>query len=101
MSEVFHHAEVGQAGKPRSGCSQKRVSRGGAKRTAKPHSDLDLCVVSDNPLSFTVLGALADAFSDSDLPWKVDVVDWATTSESFRKIIEQEKVVVQAGSGDA
>ena len=72
-----------------------------AKRTAKPHSDLDLCIVSDIPLSFTVLGALADAFSDSDLPWKVDVVDWATTSESFRKIIEQDKVVVQAGSGDA
>jgi type I restriction enzyme S subunit len=44
--------------------------------------------------------ALADAFAESDLPWKVDVVDWATTSESFRKIIERDKVVVQpAGKG--
>ena len=71
-----------------------------ARRTSKPHSDLDLCVVSDKPLAYSILGALADDFSDSDLPWKVDVVDWATTSESFRKIIERDKVVVQAGNGD-
>jgi type I restriction enzyme S subunit len=66
-----------------------------ARRTAKPHSDLDLCVVSDKPLGYAVLGALAEDFSDSDLPWKVDVVDWAATSESFRKIIERDKVVIQ------
>jgi len=66
-----------------------------AKWTAKDYSDLDLCVVADKPLSFSLLGAMAEDFSDSDLPWKVDVVDWATTSESFRKIIEQDKVVMQ------
>lgn len=66
-----------------------------AKWTTKNYSDLDLCVVSNKPLSFSVLGALAEDFSDSDLPWKVDVVDWATTSESFRKIIERDKVVIQ------
>lgn len=70
-----------------------------AKWTAKEYSDLDLCIVSDKPLSFSVLGAMEDDFSDSDLPWKVDVVDWATTSASFRKVIEKDKVVVQrAGS---
>lgn len=67
-----------------------------AKWTAKEYSDLDLCVVSDQPLSFKVLGAMAEDFSESDLPWKVDIVDWATTSASFRKIIERDKVVVQA-----
>jgi len=36
--------------------------------------------------------ALAEDFAQSDLPWKVDVVDWATTSEGFRKIIEQDCV---------
>ncbi len=68
-----------------------------AKWTAKDYSDLDLCIVSDKPLSFSLLGALAEDFSESDLPWKVDVVDWATTSESFRKIIARDKVVVQEG----
>jgi type I restriction enzyme S subunit len=68
-----------------------------AKWTAKDYSDLDLCVISDKPLSLSVSAALADDFSESDLPWKVDVVDWATTAESFRKIIERDKVVVQKG----
>jgi predicted nucleotidyltransferase len=69
-----------------------------AKGTAKPYSDLDLVVISDKPLSLDLSATLADAFSESDLPWKVDVVDWATTGVAFRKLIEQQKVVVQIGS---
>lgn len=65
------------------------------KWNAKDYSDLDLCVFSDNPLDFRVMGALTEDFSESDLPYKVDVVDWATTSESFQKIIQQDKVVIQ------
>lgn len=72
-----------------------------AKWTAKDYSDLDLCIVTDRPLSFKVLGALDEDFAESDLPWKVDVVDWATTSESFRKIIERDKVVVQSLASSA
>jgi type I restriction enzyme, S subunit len=68
-----------------------------AKWLAKEYSDLDLCIVGETPLSFTTLGLLKEAFEESDLPWRVDVVDWATTSESFRKIIERDKVVVQSG----
>ena len=66
-----------------------------AKGSAKPYSDLDLAVITCQPLPLTIAANLADDFSESDLPWKVDVVDWATTRESFRKIIEQDKVVVQ------
>ena len=65
---------------------------------AKEYSDLDLAVIGETPLSLSVSAALADDFAESDLPFKVDVVDWATTSEAFRKIIERDKVVVQAGS---
>ncbi|MDR2991555.1 MAG: restriction endonuclease subunit S [Burkholderiaceae bacterium] len=66
-----------------------------AKWTAKEYSDLDLAVITSQPLPLNVSAALADDFSESDLPWKVDVVDWATTSEAFRKIIERDRVVVQ------
>lgn len=65
------------------------------KWTAKAYSDLDLAVITDKPLSLDVSASLSDDFSESDLPYKVDVVDWATTSESFRKIIERDRVVVQ------
>ena len=66
-----------------------------AKGTAKPYSDLDLAIITDQALSLTVSAALENEFTESDLPWKVDIVDWATTSASFRKIIEQQKVIVQ------
>lgn len=65
------------------------------KWTAKPFSDLDLAIVGDQPLPNSVIADLTEAFDESELPIKVDVVDWATTSESFRKIIQTDKVVVQ------
>ena len=68
-----------------------------AKWTAKPYSDLDLAIITDKPLTLDLSASLSDDFSESDLPWKVDIVDWATTRESFRKMIERDKVVVQTG----
>ena len=66
-----------------------------AKWLARDTSDLDLCIRATAALSFEKMGTLREAFEESNLPYKVDVVDWATTSESFRKIIERDKVVVQ------
>ncbi len=64
--------------------------------TAKPYSDLDLVVMSHQPLSLKISANLSDDFAESDLPWKVDVVDWASTRASFRAIIERHKVLVQS-----
>lgn len=68
-----------------------------ATRTAKPYSDLDLAIIGDRPLPLFVCAALAQAFSESDLPWKVDIIDWATTDAPFREVIAASKVVVQRG----
>ncbi|NUN16712.1 MAG: nucleotidyltransferase domain-containing protein [Myxococcales bacterium] len=65
-----------------------------ATGTAKPYSDLDLAVLAAEPLPLDVSAALAEAFSESDLPWKVDVVEWVNTAEPFRSIIAREHVVV-------
>ncbi len=58
-------------------------------------SDLDIAVITKEPLSLSCMADLQDAFSESDLVFKVDVVDWATTSDAFRKIIEEQKIVIQ------
>ena len=63
--------------------------------TPKPYSDLDLAVINSKPTSLELLATLAEDFSNSDLPFKVDVVDWATTSEAFRSIIQKHKRVLQ------
>ncbi len=67
-----------------------------ARWTAKPYSDLDLAIITLTPLPLAVSAAMAEDFSESDLPWKVDLVDWATTSESFRQIIARDKVAIQS-----
>jgi len=71
------------------------------KGTAKPYSDLDLAIIAPLPLSLTEMATVKEAFDESDLSIRVDIVDWATTSDTFRKIIEQDKVVVQEGQANA
>ena len=38
-------------------------------------------------LSLKEIGNLREAFSDSDLPFEVDIVDWRDADENFKKII--------------
>jgi type I restriction enzyme S subunit len=63
--------------------------------TAKEFSDLDLAIMTDKPLDFAQIGALQEAFTESDLPFKVDLIDWATIGEGFRKIIDSKFSIVQ------
>lgn len=62
---------------------------------AKKYSDLDLAVLSEEPLSLTELGELQEAFSESDLPIKVDVVDYNRASEEFQAVIRRQYVALQ------
>ncbi len=69
-----------------------RVFGSRAKWTAKPHSDLDLALKGKEPLPRSVLGDLAEAFSESDLPFRVDVVDWHTVAPSFQAVIDRDAI---------
>ena len=62
-----------------------------AAGSVKPWSDLDLAIIGDIPLPPATLAALRDGFAQSDLPWRVDVLDWASTSETFRNLVTQGK----------
>lgn len=55
--------------------------------TPKNFSDLDICVMGDKPLGIELVAELKNAFSDSDLSIKVDIVEWASTDAGFRQII--------------
>ncbi len=63
--------------------------------TAKDHSDLDLAIVGEGPLPPLTLARLQEAFEESPLPVRVDVVDWHAIADSFREAIEADCVVVQ------
>ena len=68
--------------------------------TARETSDLDLALMTDEPLTVARVADLRAAFTESDLPFRVDIVDWASTSESFRKAIERDHVVLAAVDGE-
>jgi predicted nucleotidyltransferase len=59
---------------------------------AKPWSDLDLALEGPVPLPLAVLAELAEAFDESDLPWKVDLVDRGSADPAFAAIIDAGKV---------
>jgi type I restriction enzyme S subunit len=67
-------------------------SRAGGR--VKPYSDLDLLIDAGRRLTSAESVDLADAFTESDLPWKVDVIDRHTTSASFLQVIEPHLIPV-------
>lgn len=58
--------------------------------TARKFSDIDLVVVGASAVPEQTLTDLRDAFDDSDLPYKVDVLDWQAITPEFRKVIEDQ-----------
>ena len=60
---------------------------------AKPYSDLDLALEGDGILPNALVNDLADAFRESDLPWKVDVLDLNAIAPTFRKVIDKDREV--------
>lgn len=70
----------------------------GSRVTGTGHegSDLDLVVRNrQNALTpLRNLGTVRDAFSESNLPILVDILDWSRIPDSFREEIERSGVVV-------
>lgn len=68
---------------------------------AKPFSDLDLVVMGDEPLDLCTRGQLRDAFDESNLPFAVDIVEWASASAAFRRIIDEQAQPLRAAAARA
>ena len=67
-------------------------------RTGKSHkkySDLDLAIIGREPVTPRVMAILREDFSESKLPFKVDLVSWAETSSEFRELIRRKYEVIQ------
>ncbi|HAH31545.1 MAG TPA: hypothetical protein DCL44_04445 [Elusimicrobia bacterium] len=55
--------------------------------TPKDYSDLDVALVGAARLDTAIIGAIKEAFEESDLPFRIDVLDWNSISEEFQKVI--------------
>ena len=65
-----------------------------AGKRAKLFSDLDLAIVSSSGVACRRLAMLAGAFEESDLPIKVDLVDWSSANPAFRERIAEHHEVI-------
>lgn len=55
------------------------------KGTARKHSDLDLCYKDNIPIM--IVGMIQEEFENSNLPFKVDLINWNWISEDFQTLI--------------
>jgi len=65
---------------------------------ARRHSDLDLAIDAGRRLTLDERARLTEAFSESDLPYKVDVVDWHAIDDRFRRMIAAEREELGSGA---
>ena len=70
------------------------------KWTAKDYCDLDLAIIGSEPFSRRRLRQLKEAFEESGLPIRVDVLDWHAIPDGFKKAIAEEYEVIQNGKLD-
>lgn len=63
------------------------------KGTEKRFSDLDLCYKEKIP-SLT-LSKLEEDFEESDLPFKVDIINWNYCSNNFKELIAKDMVLLE------
>jgi type I restriction enzyme S subunit len=65
------------------------------KGKSKKYSDLDLAIVGNEKIDSNTILEIKEAFEESNLPYRVDVLDWNAISENFRKIINEKYEVIQ------
>ena len=71
-----------------------RVFGSRANGRSRRYSDLDLAIDAGRVLTLDETAALREAFSGSDLPWAVDVVDVRSVEEGFARLVTAGGVVL-------
>ena len=63
--------------------------------TAKEYSDLDVAVIGKGKIKRRDKMLLREAFEESDLPFRVDVIDYIAISDAFRAIVDRKYEILQ------
>jgi len=64
--------------------------------SARVHSDLDLIIKANAMLPLSQYYQLKDEFEYSELPFRVDVLDWFRVSDEFKRTIADKVVNLQS-----
>ncbi len=69
------------------------------KNKAHSGSDLDLVLISTDKDASKKIVHLREAFSESNLPILIDILDWNMIPETFKEEIKKQHEILQEGSG--
>jgi uncharacterized protein len=61
---------------------------------ARLYSDLDLAIDAGRRLTLDETARLSEALSDSDLPYRVDLIDWQGIDDRWRRTIAAQRVAL-------
>ena len=67
---------------------------------ARRYSDLDLLIDAGRPLSIEEAALLREALEESDLPYRVDIVDWHAIDARFRDLVAAQRIPLTAAVRD-
>jgi uncharacterized protein len=62
---------------------------------ARRYSNIDIALEGEDALGMDILGHVAEALSESDLPYKVDIVDLQSVDAAFRALIETTMIAIK------
>ena len=65
---------------------------------ARRYSDLDLAIDAGRRLTLDETARLRETFSESDLPYRVDLVDWHDINDRWRQTIVAHRVALTEGA---
>jgi predicted nucleotidyltransferase len=66
----------------------------------KQFSDLDLTIKTSAPLPVIIMANLRNDFSETNLPFKVDIIDWSRMDLGFQKIVQENFEIIKAESSN-
>ena len=64
-----------------------------ARKTHGPRSDIDIALDAGHELERVMVGEVRDILNASNIPYKIDVVDFYGVSDDMRQFIDKEKIV--------
>lgn len=66
-----------------------------ATNHCKPFSDIDIAVIASEKIDENRIAKLKYALSESNLPYKIDIVEFSTVDTAFQAIIQNKHIVLK------
>lgn len=61
---------------------------------AKKYSDLDIAIYGKEKLDVKTIAQIKEEFEETDIPFRIDILDYNNISDEFKKIIDEKNEII-------